>query len=312
MDLFYNSNILIESKKRSILNTSLLVLLLGLFQNLGISQTSVYHPFLNESYWNVNVTFFNLNNYYSYTTIGDTTINNIGYKKIIKQNGNPILDTIYCLREEIPNKVVLMWNGNADIPLYNFNLNLGDMIYMFINSSVCTGVYGFQVSYIDSVLLGFGYTKRFYLTSNNQAYPSSLYLIEGVGSIEEPISIISCSIDPSYSLVCNSQNGVQIYGNNCSQMPPPNSVQNSASTINTFNPYLLSVNQNQFTLQSNLNDQTPISIEFFDLTGRSISKINDVKPGSSFPNSLQNTGVYLIKLTHPSGLHFSQKIYWSN
>ncbi|MCA6392182.1 MAG: hypothetical protein IM607_12410 [Cytophagales bacterium] len=299
------------SKKRSILITYLLIMFLGIFQKTVKSQTSVYHPMLDEPYWFMEVSDLSGNSYYSYTTIGDTLIANQGYKKIKLDVPNNTFDTVYCLREDITNRTVFMWNGNNDILLYDFSLTVGSPFYLFSISS-CSGFLSFQVTYIDSVQLGFGYTKRFLLTTTNQPFPLSVYVVEGVGSLEEPLAIMTCTVDPVYSVDCFSQNGVQIYGNNCSQMPPPNSVQNTASIINTTKPYWVTVNQNQITLQSNLNDQTPVSIEFFDLTGRNISKYNDVKPGALLPNPLQNTGVYLIKIFHPSGLHFSQKLYWSN
>lgn len=288
----------------------ILIIMLSLGLGIGKAQTNVYHPFLNESYWNVCVTDFAGTGYYSYTTIGDTLINNQGYKKIKRENGNPVFDTLYCLREDIPNKLVFIWNGNADIQLYNFNLNLGDWIYLYVTGNICTGLLSYQVSYIDSILLGFGYTKRFYLTSTNQTTQIPIYLIEGVGSLEEPLTVISCSVDPAYSLVCNSQNGVQIYGNNCSQMPPPNAVQNDASIAT--NSYWISLTNDQFTINNSTSDQTAVDVSVFDVSGRLITSLYNLSPNSSTSHTLQSPGIYLINIAHPSGFQITQKLFLSN
>jgi hypothetical protein len=275
---------------------------------IGKAQTSVYHPFLNESYWNVNVSFFNMNNYYSYSTVGDTLINNLGYKKIKKVVGNSIPDTILCLREDITTKSVFLWNGINDMPLYSFDLIIGS--YVFVNTGSLCGMYMYQVSYIDSVQLGFGFTKRFYLTSMNQAYPPAFYIIEGVGSIIEPITLISCTIDPSYSVVCNSQNGVQIYGSNCSQMPPPNSVENNE--INETPAYWISTSNNQFTVNTNQLIDAPIDLNIFDLSGKLIVQYKNIQPNNSQIVPFISAGLYLITISNSSGFKTTQKLFWGN
>jgi hypothetical protein len=278
-----------------------------LFSKLSCAQTNVYHPMLNESYWYMRVSDLSGSSYFSYLTIGDTLIGNQGYKLIKRDVVNNTFDTVYCLREDIATKTVFMWNGSNDVLLYSFDLGIGS--YVFVNSgNACSGLNMYQVNYIDSVQLGFGFTNRFLLSSVNQSYPPFLYIIEGVGSIEEPIQIISCTIDPSYSVDCNSQNGLQIYGNNCSQMPPPNSVQNSESTGNTINSYWISSADNQFILHSTQYDHTPVSVDFVDITGRLIASYSDIKPGFSFQNLSQNTGMYLAVIRRGNEVLYRHKI----
>jgi Secretion system C-terminal sorting domain len=285
------------------------ITILVFFSKIGNAQTSVYHPMLNEPYWYMRVADLSGNSYYSYTTIGDTLIGNQGYKKIELNVPNNSFDTIYYLREDIANKTVFRWNGSTDILLYDFNLTVGSTYYLFTGNA-CSGFVSFQVDYIDSVLLGFGYTKRFLLTTTNQPFPMSIYFVEGVGSLEEPIFVFSCTVDPSYSIDCFSQNGVQIYGNNCSQMPPPNSVHNNE--VNETAAYWISTSGNQFTLHTNQSNQTPVKIDVLDLSGRLITQINNVSPNDSQNLSLQSAGMYLITITHSTGFQTTQKLFLSN
>lgn len=169
-----------------------LILILNLFQSLCKAQTNVYHPFSDSAYWRVDAwaTAIHGNcqqlNYYHYNFGGDTLINDVTYKKIIRQYSQMILhgvdtpcliwsfpiDTGYmgALREDsLVNKVFYIFPlDTIQTTLFDYNVIAGDTI---LGDRIITSV--------DSVLIGTGYRKRWNYLGNNQA---PQYFIQGIGS----------------------------------------------------------------------------------------------------------------------------------
>jgi len=178
----------------------------------------------------------------AYIQQGDTTINNLSYKKIYLQTHNGTeLTTRFIggIREE--NKCIYWldyyYRGNlngvrsltneqrncikqqikstaGEVILYNFNTkNIGDTLYSI-------GYHSGKIMAIDSVLIQNTYRKRYAVQSYTQTISqySYNYIIEGIGSVREGllsvvIPILACSEPPLWEFVCFSQNGESIYKN---------------------------------------------------------------------------------------------------
>jgi len=178
----------------------------------------------------------------AYVQQGDTTINNLSYKKIYlqTQNGTELTTRfIGGIREE--NKCIYWldyyYRGNlngvrsltneqrncikqqikssaGEMILYNFNKkNIGDTLYSIDYHSG-------KIMAIDSVLIQNIYRKRYAVQSYTQTISqySYDYIIEGIGSVREGllsvvIPILACSEPPLWEFVCFSQNGESIYKN---------------------------------------------------------------------------------------------------
>jgi hypothetical protein len=119
---------------------------------------------------------------------GDTTINNIAYKKHYLCYGcvNTMPTSLYgFLRDDTLNKKV--YGFTTDITseqlLYDFSLNVGDTTSVF---SFMWGTYGYafvKVSAIDSILILGQYRKRFAIVDlDGNSHPLPEYWIEGIGS----------------------------------------------------------------------------------------------------------------------------------
>jgi hypothetical protein len=123
-----------------------------------------------------------------YAVNGDTTINNVGYKKYFVCNFcvNILPTTLYgFLREDTLTKKVFGFTTDttSEQLLYDFSLNVGDTTSVF---SFMWGTYGYafvKVSAIDSILILGQYRKRLAIVDlggNSNSYPE--FWIEGIGS----------------------------------------------------------------------------------------------------------------------------------
>ena len=104
-------------------------------------------------------------NTYSNKLFGDTIINNRRYFKLFKSTDSLQLywEQIGFLREDPINKLVYFRSGENEGLIYNFNLSIGDSIYInnfymgFLDALlICNS--------IDSVNINGTYKKRYYLS----------------------------------------------------------------------------------------------------------------------------------------------------
>ncbi|MFY9309635.1 MAG: T9SS type A sorting domain-containing protein [Bacteroidia bacterium] len=156
-----------------------------------------------------------------YKVQGDTLINAVLYKKILKKsqgyyyyiNGPDTgcsgsfstVDSIpsYFLRSEDKKMFVLLPGDTSEHLLYDFNLVVGDTLPL----SYTTFTNDIIVSAIDSVYTAYGYLKRFALTGNGAAS----YLIEGIGSSHGLFAPISVMLECGYTQNCFSLNDTAYY-----------------------------------------------------------------------------------------------------
>jgi hypothetical protein len=182
----------------------LLCIIILTYVNIVNGQT--YHPLIenNDKIWEVYSDNDALGNPYLFYTdsikfISDTIIGTKNYKKCIDSNKNHnqytgwhfSQDTSY-LREDSSKKVFL-WEANGEYMLYNFSLQINDYFITYNDRTDTTNSVSnyWQVTNIDSIIIGSEYRKRFTLSCMKVIYQSGDTMwgplntdiwIEGIGS----------------------------------------------------------------------------------------------------------------------------------
>ncbi len=194
-----------------------------LFHANAISQVNTY--FENNPIWTINSACsaplpcleYETKNYF---IKGDTLINNLIYKSILKkgegyyQNLGPpapgcdgsywYIDTIpsFFLRSLNKQMFVRFPSDTTDQLLYDFDLEVGDTLPISYNHNSTIVVLS-----IDSVNTQNGYLKIFELAGNN----STPYLVEGIGSSAGLIEPYEVWLECSWTLTCYSLNDTSYF-----------------------------------------------------------------------------------------------------
>jgi len=123
-----------------------------------------------------------------YTLHGDTSINQVNYKKLCLESGdtlNPEIEAIGGLREQ-DKKIYFIGQDFLGNPhyeeslLYDFNKQIGDTV-----KHDNYGTFYSIIENIDSIEIDGEYRKRYKVyASNNYYFPGQEYWIEGIGSIK--------------------------------------------------------------------------------------------------------------------------------
>ena len=249
-----------------------------------------------------------------YTIHGDTTINDITYKKLCLESGdtiNPKIRGIGGIREA--NKKIY-YNGetitfNTDYKeylLYDFTKQIGDTI-----RHNPQGYFYSVVLDIDSVLIDGAYRKR-YKVDNHYFYHNPDYIIEGIGSVKNGLlghisDIPTCGYY-YWEHICFKENGEVKYLNpNFDDCFPSNLLMDANITkLETkIKIYPNPIDQN-LQIENNTNEN--LIIKIIDINGRSIieQSLNgtktiiqlDIKPG-----------IYNVLITNKIGqIELTQKI----
>ena len=163
----------------------LAIIILTLISVSVRAQTSVYHPFPEDTATWVSDNYSNSCLGYCtsvfYEMKGDTIINSNSYNKIyirdgsfyyINQNGDYAASFFACsykgaVRQEIVNKKVYFIDNTMadDTLLYDFNLIVSDTIHSLYNETGMT--FPLVVSSIDSINIDGNYHKRFNFFNHN-------------------------------------------------------------------------------------------------------------------------------------------------
>lgn len=219
-----------------------------------------------------------------YTIHGDTTINDISYRKLCIESGdtiNPKIRSIGGLREE--NKKIyysgetILSATNEEFLLYDFTKQTGDTIKH--NSQ---GWFYSVILDIDSVLIDGMYRKR-YNVNNRWFFQNPDYIIEGIGSVKNGLlghisDIPTCGFH-YWEHICFKENGVVKYLNpSFADCFPDNLIMgtNHTETVTQIRIYPNPVNQE---IQIENNSDKNLSLKIVDINGRSIidQQLNDVK-----------------------------------
>ncbi len=241
------------------------------------------------------------NETYNYFIGGDSSVNTLTYKKVMKQGsgyyswmGNPpagcsgtymYIDTIpWCLvRSAGKQMYVWMPSDTAEQLLFDFNLQVGDTLpisYTTWNNDVF-------VTAIDSFNTGVGYKKRFALGGNTWA----TYLLEGVGSDKGLLEPVSVALECGYNLICYGTNDTAWYpvqGPTCNLhvAVSPTLTQSKLSVYpNPANTHV------QITAPEFVNEMT---ITIIDVYGRILESYQSTNGNSAFSCEHLAIGAYWI------------------
>lgn len=190
------------------------LLIIFAFISINAVGQSSYHPMLDSLTWVTQYYNFTGSWFTWYYSHGDTLINGNDYK--IYYSGA-------YLREDTVARKVYKWNTttNTDFLLYDFSMGVGDSILTTHGMAVVTG--------IDSLLTNAGYRDRWHLLWFDQiGNPYPLTVVEGIGSLVDPISMICLPFyDPQWYATCFYNHGIKTYGNLC-----PNYLTNFQFMVN--------------------------------------------------------------------------------
>ncbi len=254
---------------------SLLILIFACISSV-FGQTNTYHSFPSSTaVWNFNVNAICLTSGsttedYSIILNGDTTINNLVYKKLhtpfIDRNMSGmcnVSDTGYrgALREDQTNKKVfyIKPQETAEQLLYDFTLSVGDSIKGVLDMGMRE-----TVNSIDSVLVGNTYRKRWNI---NTCY--NISIIEGIGSTYGFFEASpGCITDmPDYTLTCFQGDSTATFPASSSNCQTITSITNN--NLNTA-PISVFPNPTKGEINIDFNDRKIKEVRLFNLLGERI------------------------------------------
>ncbi len=182
---------------------SLIIILLIL--NFTISAQTYYAlPDSNVVWTNSGLAQGSMKYNYKFGLVGDTTINNVIYRKLYADynNFNFNLSGAYVaavIRQQ--NKIVYRYYGGTDEILYDFNLVVGDTAKSVSNM----GYNKKKVLSVDSIQINGQFRKRWNFQDE--------YWIEGIGSSIDLLNPLWYGFDLCRSLLCMSHDSIIVYQN---------------------------------------------------------------------------------------------------
>jgi hypothetical protein len=233
---------------------------------------------------------------------GDTTINNLGYKKLLVYGYPYTFDwgcawswdhTIFhheFVRES--NKQVFHINqwGQEEL-IYDFNLGVGDTIPHGDNSSY--NPTEFFIQSIDSVLINSVYRKRYNLYES--AYQYSAWIIEGVGSNYGPFEPLGRPFEYVSYFHC--------YGVNDSTILYPSTVSYCSFSVGTddinYDQPEVKVYPNPAVTNLTVeidNELTGIQFQLYDAFGRLVNSMSLLDQINKVDVSTLSSGIYFYQL----------------
>lgn len=230
-----------------------------------------------------------------YTIHGDTTINEVAYKKLCLESGNtinPIVKAIGGIREKdkkiyYNGRTILSSTYGKEYLLYDFTKQIGDTIKHNPPSLFYSVILA-----IDSIMIDGTYRKR-YKVDNHWFYQNPDYIVEGIGSMKNGLlghisDIPTCGYH-YWEFICFRVNGEVKYLNpSFNDCFTDNLLMgvNLTKTDTQIKIYPNPVDQN-LQIENNTNEN--LYIKIIDINGCSIieQQLNetkkviklDVKPG---------------------------------
>ena len=220
-------NVTSNAKTKNMTKHFLSILLLFFFR-ISYGQTSLYRPFpLTYGTWNYQ--YFDdfgqpTSNFNLYVLNGDTLISGVVYSKVYFANS-----FVGGIREN--NRIIYFYpdTSSTEYELYNFNLNLGDIVVHPFGGSVCLND-TVIVDYVDSVLTVDGYRRQLHFNSwtiwiegvgslNYLLQPLQLYCVSGNDQLSCMVGDTSTVYNPPFSFCIttltdiNHLKGVDVFPN---------------------------------------------------------------------------------------------------
>lgn len=287
-----------------------LLLFITLFTIQNVSKSQTYQPILNNSSWEVRVTGFTGSSNITLQQGSNITIGAYTYTEILGLYGST--STGYYIREDVPNKKVYHYYNGADELLFDFSLQVSDIITL--------GQLSYTVTSVSTINVLNGTRKIINLTHYWGGVPERTEVwVEGVGSIYHPLyQHKHLWSDPVFTLTCSSQNGYGIYNlgiangdsipTDCSAVINSIEFNQKHSGVN-FSPNPFS---NEITITTP-SEFTKASLKVYDLTGRLVMELNQLN-GSTINVSRGNlkNGVYIFDLSQDGKHITNQKVVLTN
>ena len=296
----------------SLVMKKILIVLLFFTPFTAKAQSSVYHPFPEDTATWVSDFFYNTCFGYCgslyYEMKGDTLIGNQTYNKVFKREGefhyvttppNAIVGGNFngCsyvggIRQDVATKSVYFRDSSmvTDTLLYDFNLAVGDTITDWYNKS---GIqWPLVISSIDSIAINGDFHKRFnfigFISGMNRS------LIEGVGWSGELFGISTGALE--IVLACTNTNvtGGEAFINECQlsldcSLWVSDQIPDHTERTNVFpNPF-----SDLLHFENTNNDETLLSI--YDFTGRLIFQ-KPITKSFIYPTEKLKPGTYFYQL----------------
>ena len=210
------------------------------------------------------------------------------------------------IREENKKVYLREYYGEEGL-IYNFNLQLGDTV--FINNPRAVSDVALVLTEIDSMETSDGYRERWKLTNDEFMIPE--YWIQGIGSMG---GVLNSSVDifgglcGTYILLCEEESGNTIYQNpeyeDCYYLLLDDGDDIEASE-NTFNIiYRPSIQ----VVELAFNEQKKRNIHITDIQGRTISRVQSAENNVHLSIKRSSKGLYVINVIQNDGGFMSKKI----
>ncbi|MBC8320592.1 MAG: T9SS type A sorting domain-containing protein [Bacteroidetes bacterium] len=227
----------------------------------------------------------------SYKINGDTIIDQIEYKRLLRTNDTTLTNWgFFGGIREIENKVYLLHsNSENEILLYDFNLTIGETFSSFYYDCPIE----FELESIDTLTVLNGEQREKYNFSNNESW------IKGIGSLNGLVyvGVYWCEADMYYDLSCCFENDEQIFQSdnydNCFIYTV--GVEENENLVNHKifpNPFTYST-----VLQFDFQENQKYWLEIIDQTGQIINRIDKITTGEiEIRKENMNTGLYFYIL----------------
>jgi len=288
---------------------SFLAIIFLLILQTTFSQVNEY--FLNNPQWKVKFQAYSgmdcsgFQDIYNYNETGDTLINLLTYKKIVKKGISSPVDVMcnpyspsayintspsFYLRSLGKQMYIIEPGSTSEELLYDFNLSIGDTLPT--SYTVPAGAF-ITITAIDSILTPFGYRKRFQLST------ASAYLYEGIGSSAGLVEEIHQSfLSGTRDLLCFSLNDISYVpttGSSCNMIVGIDAIERKETAIAFPNPFL---NSTTIQLSHQLKDAT---MNLYNSIGATIKSINISGESVKIERENVNSGIYYYQILQENG-----------
>lgn len=241
-----------------------------------------------------------------YAIHGDTTINEVEYKKLCLESGdtiNPKIKAVGGLREEnkkvyYNGRTLLAGTDGKEYLLYDFTKQIGDTI-----KHNPQGWFFSVIFDIDSVLIDGAYRKR-YEVDNHWYYHNPDHIIEGIGSVKNGllghISDITTCGTHYWEFICFKENGEVKYLNPSFNKCFPGNLLMGANLTKADSQIRIYPNPTNQNLHIENNTNGNLSVKIIDINGRTIveQQLNEIK--TIIKLNVQ-AGIYNVLITNKNG-----------
>ncbi len=233
---------------------------------------------------------------------GDTTINQISYKKIMASVDSvaTVGNFWAALREDTLTKKVysISWAYPHEVVIYDFGLAVGDSFLFPLQGSD----YYYKLDSITAITLLDGSVRRKF----NFNY-GILNWIEGIGSEISLNYPITMDPDIGFRLLCFEKSNIQLYFDS-SWQDLGNSCYIPFTGINTINKIDVEISPNPASNSFKIKGEQLLSYQLTDLNGKIIQENKITNDDELIPITSVSSGLYFLKVIGKEGIAFKKLI----